>query len=288
METNMTQPHFGLHDGPNGRARLLSETALAICPTCRRPFTNDEEAARVHARYHEHQQEREREIEERVGRAAAVEAEAAANEAIETLTIQITSLQENQDARISEGIALGVGRAQAKHTADLMLKCHEIDALKAKINDLHRKAEAQTPNLLVDSREVDHALILQAAYKEDDISRIGKGKEGGDILCRPRSKDRNFGCILAEVKNVQTWSEANVVKLRNDMIAAKADYGILAVSKLPPDAEQRLAVRGDMIVSTRSFCRSTGFCAATFSGRRCGATAASMPTPRTPSGSNTD
>jgi hypothetical protein len=61
-------------------------------------------------------------------------------------------------------------------------------------------------------------------------------------------KGRPCGKVLHEVKNTKTWSDGYAVKLRDDQIAAKADYGILTTTAFPPKTDGQVVFYKNVIL----------------------------------------
>jgi hypothetical protein len=235
-------------------ARLLGGTALTSCPLCYRPFTDEEQASEVHARHEAQERARaelfERQLEEREvrgRRTGAADAQEASKERIEALSGEIASLKDGAETTINERTEAAIAKErlkmQAENAARDAINAEEKDRWLKKLSEMQRVVDRHTANQLGDSAELDHLHLLQRAFPEDDFSRVGKGKEGGDILWIVRSRARECGRILIESKNTQRWSEDYSVKLRNDKIAAGVDYAICAACKLPLDTDQQLAIR---------------------------------------------
>lgn len=86
-------------------------------------------------------------------------------------------------------------------------------------------------------------------FTRDDITRIKKGQPGADIRHEVVHKGASCGVIVLDSKNRQGWQNGYVTKLREDQMAAKADYAILATTVFPTgrkelyvDAETKVIV----------------------------------------------
>jgi hypothetical protein len=109
----------------------------------------------------------------------------------------------------------------------------EREQLQQKIDGLTRQVQRKTADELGEGGEVDVYEALRGAYTRDDIARIKKGQPGADIRHQVLHKGAPCGTILIDSKNRQGWQNAYVTKLREDQMAAKADYAILATTIFP-------------------------------------------------------
>jgi len=125
--------------------------------------------------------------------------------------------------------------------------------LLSKNKELERMLEAKTANALGDAAEIDLLEMLKAEFEDegDKVARTRKGEEGADILHEVKYKGEICGRILIESKNRQQWRSADITKLRNDMLNAKADHGILAPAKFPADKNEMFNEEGVWVVKAR-------------------------------------
>ena len=135
-------------------------------------------------------------------------------------------------------------RAQAKRDAEelLQLKVLEreqtISSMQRQIEELRRKAEQGSQQLQGEAQEVALELLLNAKFAFDVVEPVRKGEHGGDVLQRVRSGQGGVcGVILWETKRTKNWSDAWLVKLREDQRAAKADIAVIVSQALPKDIE---------------------------------------------------
>lgn len=109
----------------------------------------------------------------------------------------------------------------------------EREQLQQKINALTRQVQRKTADDLGEGAEVDVYEALRDAFPRDDISRVKRGQPGADISHQILEKGVSCGTLLIDSKNRQGWQNAYVTKLREDQMAAKADYAILATMVFP-------------------------------------------------------
>jgi hypothetical protein len=109
----------------------------------------------------------------------------------------------------------------------------EREQLQQKIDGLTRQLQRKTSDELGDGAEIDVYDALREAFPRDDISRIKRGQPGADIRHQVLQKGTSSGTILLDSKNRQGWQNSYVTKLREDQMAAKAEYAILATTVFP-------------------------------------------------------
>lgn len=109
----------------------------------------------------------------------------------------------------------------------------EREQLQQKIDALTRQVQRKTSEELGDGAEVDVYDALREAFPRDEIERIKRGQPGADIRHQVLQKGAPCGTILLDSKNRQGWLNSYVTKLREDQMAAKAEYAILATTVFP-------------------------------------------------------
>jgi hypothetical protein len=230
---------FGPQDGFRSVSRLLGETALAICPTCRRPFTDEEQARQVHARHEEQERARDEALERQM-RAREEQAredgearmQARAKETIDALAAELARFKETRDADVAEEVDARLTAERdkmeidnARKDADRVRKdaehARDMEALKKKLDAAQRQLEQKTPNKIGSGAEIDLEGTLRPAFPYDEIKRVGPGVKGADLHHDVKQKGKKIGRILYESKDRQKWSEEYVIKARQDMIAAE-------------------------------------------------------------------
>src|SRR5712691_1342874 len=134
------------------------------------------------------------------------------------LVQQRASLEKDRDAKLL--------KERVQHN-------REREQLLQKIDGLTRQVQRKTSDDVGDGAEVDVYDALRDAFPRDDIARIKKGQPGADIRHQVLDKGTSCGTILIDSKDRQGWQNVYVTKLREDQMAAKADYAILATTVFP-------------------------------------------------------
>lgn len=123
----------------------------------------------------------------------------------------------------------------------------ERDGWQKKIKELERRIQKQTANQLGDGAEIDLYETLRETFEDDRVNRIPKGQNGADIHHQVRHKGQPCGLIVIDSKNHQGWLNSFVPKLREDRLAAGADYAILSTSAFP-SGQKELCIQSDVII----------------------------------------
>ena len=219
------------HSSPlNGRARLLGGTALTVCPTCQRPFEDQDEAQRVRAKY-------EREL-----KGLAAEAKAAEQARVEALEASIEEqTKERVDAaRLQTETKFAERRRGAVPGKRGAEEAGFVTAAQARRADSPRTRRGCRNQSIPGAR---------TAYPGDETTRVPKGVAGGDALLNVVSKDRACGKILYEMKNTARYQDFIRHQAPSKQLAVKADYAVLVTCVFPPGTDQ-IAVRenGEVIL----------------------------------------
>ena len=146
------------------------------------------------------------------------------------------------EKRVQQG--LDATRQQARKEAEdeqklkVMEKEQTIAAMQKQIEDLKRRAEQGSQQLQGEVQELELESLLGIKFPFDTIEPVPKGEFGGDVLQRVVSQSgQPSGTILWETKRTKNWSDAWLVKLREDQRTAKAEIAILVSQALPKDVE---------------------------------------------------
>jgi hypothetical protein len=150
-------------------------------------------------------------------------------------------------------------RSQAKREAEeglklkVMEKDHTIASMQQKIEELKQKAEQGSQQLQGEVQELELENLLRAKFPYDTIEPVPKGEFGGDTLQRVLSPSGMMsGTILWESKRTKNWSNAWLVKLREDQRRAKAELSVIVSQVLPEGIETFDVIDGVWITHPRA------------------------------------
>lgn len=177
--------------------------------------------------------------------------EAARRDAAKAAQAQIKAFQAGQEALIKERVEATREGFEKKITeavaAERTRAYAERQRLDAQLQDLQRKLQKKTANDLGDEGELDLYSELTREFPMDQIERIKKGVEGGDIRISVVHNGTACGTILIESKNTSRFMNKYVAKLRADQLREKADHAILVTRAFPAGCEQ-LTVQNDIVI----------------------------------------
>ena len=150
-------------------------------------------------------------------------------------------------------------RTQAKKEAEdeqklkVMEKEQTIAAMQKQIEDLKRRAEQGSQQLQGEVQELELENQLRIKFPFDSIEPVPKGEYGGDVLHRVvGSSGQSGGTILWEFKRTKNWSDAWLVKLRDDQRTAKAEIAVIVSQILPKGVETFEMLEGVWVTHPRA------------------------------------
>ncbi len=120
-------------------------------------------------------------------------------------------------------------------------KQSEIDQLNKKLSDatkakdeLARKLEQGSQQTQGEVQELALEELLKEAFIYDDVSPVGKGVTGADVIQTVKTKSGvECGKIIWESKKTKTWTEGWIQKLKDDQRQVKADLAVIVTSAMP-------------------------------------------------------
>ncbi len=150
-------------------------------------------------------------------------------------------------------------RSTAKKEAEdeqklrVMEKEQTIAAMQKQIEDLKRRAEQGSQQLQGEVQELELENLLRLKFPFDTIEAVPKGEYGGDVLHRVVGASGQVGgTLLWEFKRTKNWSDAWLVKLRDDQRAAKAEIAIIVSQVLPKGVETFELIEGVWVTHPRA------------------------------------
>ncbi|OGH19441.1 MAG: hypothetical protein A3F31_05255 [Candidatus Levybacteria bacterium RIFCSPHIGHO2_12_FULL_38_12] len=125
----------------------------------------------------------------------------------------------------------------------------QLDDTKKALEEAQRKAHQSSQQLQGEVLELEIERILKESFPHDEIIPIGKGIAGADIKHIVKSP-RGFICgtILWETKRTKEWSDKWIAKLKSDLVAEKAKFGVIATLVLPKEALGGAGLTDDICV----------------------------------------
>jgi hypothetical protein len=125
--------------------------------------------------------------------------------------------------------------------------------LRREMGALQRKAEQGSQQAQGEALELDFAAALRACFPNDQVAEVAKGVRGADVLQTVVSQTgRGCGAILYETKRTKDWGKGWPTKLKDDMLQAKADVGVIVTEALPADTKRFGLVDGVWVADPAS------------------------------------
>jgi hypothetical protein len=123
--------------------------------------------------------------------------------------------------------------AEAHRLRELEYEKH-LSELRATILELQRKATPTSQQRMGETFEVKIYEQLKTEFKDDDVTRVGKGRNGGDIVHQIRERHGQIaGSILWEIKNTAGWNSKWIAKVREDAMRCGAQIAVIVTTSLP-------------------------------------------------------
>ncbi len=174
---------------------------------------------------------------------------------------EVDDAKREMELTIETGIQDGLVEvhAKAKREAEeglkfkVMEKDQTIASMQQKIEELKQKAEQGSQQLQGEVQELELENMLRSKFPYDLIEPVPKGEFGGDTIQKVVSPGGLMsGSILWESKRTKNWSDAWLVKLREDQRAANADVSVLVSQALPKGVETFELVDGVWVTHPRA------------------------------------
>ncbi|WP_353662527.1 DUF2130 domain-containing protein [Hydrogenimonas sp. SS33] len=133
-------------------------------------------------------------------------------------------------------------------------KDEQLEQLKRSLEDAKRKAEQGSMQVQGEALELAIEGWLRSQFPFDNVEEVKKGAFGADCIQTVHTRDaQNCGVICYESKNTKAWSYAWIGKLKQDMLKAGADIGVLVSAVYPPGMERMGWVDGIWVCSLEEF-----------------------------------
>jgi len=133
-------------------------------------------------------------------------------------------------------------------------KDQQLSQLKKSLEDAKRKAEQGSMQIQGEVQEIAIEEWLENQFPFDTITEVKKGAFGADCIQTIHTRQmQNCGVICYESKNTKAWSGAWIDKLKQDMLKAKADIGVLVTNVYPNDMDRMGFVDGIWVCSLNEF-----------------------------------
>lgn len=133
-------------------------------------------------------------------------------------------------------------------------KDEQLEQLKRSLEDAKRKAEQGSMQVQGEALELAIEGWLSAQFPFDTVEEVKKGAFGADCIQTIHTRElQNCGRICYESKNTKAWSDGWLAKLKQDMLKAEADIGVLVTSVYPAGMDRMGFVDGIWVCTLEEF-----------------------------------
>jgi hypothetical protein len=208
-------------------------------------------------------------------------AEARAVALAEELTAKRVATHEKKLERLQDRLAAReeqLSEAKAKHLAELKEQGIKLRAeadgeamrkakaeLRAELRKKDRALQSFQDQIAVQQRRIEHLTAdergelneerllqeLRAAFPDDTLERLGRGRAGGDILHEVRVRSDGglaaVGRIVYECKDTQVWSNSFLAQARKEAETHDTPY-VVVISRAFPSKQKTLFVKDGIVV----------------------------------------
>ena len=170
-------------------------------------------------------------------------------ESKEEMQLEVQRTLDEERAKIRDD---AVSKAEEKHHLKDLEKDQKIKDLMSSLEEAQRKAEQGSMERQGEVLELNFEDRLRGIFAEDDIEPVPKGVKGADLLQKVRSPFGNdCGIIVWEIKNTKAWGGKWIPKLKEDMVAVRAQVAVL-VSRVLPDGVKGFGIKDGVWVTEPS------------------------------------
>ena len=178
-----------------------------------------------------------RELEEAAAKKSVSAVEKARKEGAEIARSEMRRADQQRTGEFEKKIDV----LQREREKDRRQHALEIVRFQGKVDELSRKLEKQSTEQAREEGEFELYTELLRAFGADEITRIGHGIKGGDILHRVLDSGKEAGRIVYEVKNVGNWNKAFVAQAKKYHTQYDTPY-VMIVSRALPRKQRGLCV----------------------------------------------
>jgi hypothetical protein len=158
-----------------------------------------------------------------------------ANEALRQVELTVARRLDEERVKVRD---VAVHERDEEHRLKLGEKDKQLDDMRKQIEELRRKGDRASQQLVGDVLELDLEDVLSHAFPHDKFERMKKGQSGADLLQTVRTlSGQSCGRILWESKRTKSWSHGWLGKLREDQRAAKSELAALITETLPENVQ---------------------------------------------------
>lgn len=179
--------------------------------------------------------------------AAKLEAQKELNEELKEEKKKLAKIANEESERM---------RKEIQDTSELQLKAkdEQIEQMKRDIESARRKGQQGSMQVQGEALELTIECWLATQFAFDQVEEVKKGAFGADCIQKIHTREfQNCGTICYESKNTKAWSDGWITKLKQDMLTASADLGVLVTTVYPKEINRMGFVDGVWVCSLEEF-----------------------------------
>lgn len=151
-----------------------------------------------------------------------------------------------------------IEQAEEQHRLKLAEKDQLMEQMRKQIDNLQKKSEQGSQQVQGEAQEVVLEATLEEAFPADEIVPVPKGQNGGDVHQHVRtSGGRECGSIVWESKRTKNFQKSWLPKLRDDQRRAGAECAVI-VTEAMPDGVRTVAQIDGVWVCSRAYAVAVG------------------------------
>lgn len=209
-----------------------------VCPTCGQPISKallDQITAKARARLTE--------LEQRAMAKAKAEIAAAVAKAKQDAAAAVAKSKQDAAAALAGKVAEAINAEKARGYAERL-------KLTEQFQDLQRRLEKRTAHELGEEGELDVLAMLTGAFPDDEITRVPRGRNGGDLV-HTIVQAGITAKLLFESKNQKVFQSKWIATARKNQIEEGAAH-VVIVSVAFPAGQRELMVKDGVLVCSPS------------------------------------
>jgi hypothetical protein len=154
-----------------------------------------------------------------------------ADEALRQAELTVVRRLDEERAKVRES---ALRERDDEYRLKLGEKEKTIEDMRKQVEELRRKGDSSSQQLVGEVLERDVKAQLREAFPGDEFDSIAKGQSGADLLQKVKTPGGKIcGTILWETKRTKSWVKDWLPKLREDQRAKTASLAVLVTETLP-------------------------------------------------------
>jgi hypothetical protein len=128
---------------------------------------------------------------------------------------------------------------EAKYELVIKEKEKQLEDQKKLAEEMQRKAQQGSMQLQGEAQELALEDMLRSVFSFDEISEVGKGIRGADVIQTVRNEfGQDCGKVIYESKRTQNFGGDWIEKLKNDQRQIGAEIAVLVTQTMPKDMDR--------------------------------------------------